>query len=383
MKIGFDGKRATKNLTGLGNYSRSLIAHMAKYFPQNQYFVYSPGLKNVPQINAFTKTTGVQLKFPDSKTLFWRSLGIKSQLKNDKIELYHGLSHELPIGIRNTGIPSIVTIHDLIFLRFPKFYGFIDRHIYKAKTSYACKQADHIIAISEKTKRDIVQYFNTNPAKIEVIYQSCDDSFKSRASAELKTLVRKKYNLPEQYILNVGTIETRKNLRCLIKALKTINEGCKLVVIGKKTTYYKQIEEEIQKLQLDSRVLFLQNIPYTDLPVIYQLATIFAYPSIYEGFGIPIIEALFSNVPVVAATGSCLEEAGGPYSRYVEPTDHQTLSNVINEILKNPAMQEEMKEKGMAYVQKFNNEHIANQLMQLYIKTLDKTVILPHATNRN
>lgn len=383
MKIGFDGKRAANNLTGLGNYSRSLIAHLAVYFPQNQYFVYSPGVKDLPQIKAFTKTKGVQLKLPETKKLLWRSLGIKNQLIKDKIDLYHGLSHELPLGIHSTGIPSIVTIHDLIFIRFPQHYGFIDRLIYKLKTKYACKQADCIIAISEQTKRDIVQLFKTDPNKIEVVYQSCDDSFKLPATDEMKTLVKKRYNLPDQYILNVGTIEPRKNLLSLIRALKTTDESAKLVVIGKKTAYFKLVEKEIQKLQLNDRVLFLQNIPFTDLPVIYQMASIFAYPSVYEGFGIPIIEALYSNVPVVAATGSCLEEAGGPSSLYVHPSDPTTLANVINRILIDPALRAEMKEKGMAYVQKFNNEHISKQIMQLYTKTLDKTVILPHAKNRN
>ncbi|SDL25924.1 Glycosyltransferase involved in cell wall bisynthesis [Pedobacter sp. ok626] len=370
MNIGFDGKRAANNLTGLGNYSRSLIAHLAKYFPQNQYFVYSPKVKDIPQVNAFVNTKAIHLKLPETKGLLWRSLGIKTQLLKDRIDLYHGLSHEIPIGIHKIGIPSVVTIHDLIFIKFPKNYGVIDRFIYNLKTKYACKHASSIIAISEQTKHDIIQLFNIAPDKIEVVYQSCDDSFKSPASVEAKKLVHKKYNLPDQYILNVGTIETRKNLLTLIKALKNVNEGYKLVVIGKKTDYYKLVEKEIQKLGLNDRVLFLQNVPFTDLPVIYQMATVFAYPSVYEGFGIPIIEALYSHVPVVAATGSCLEEAGGPDSVYVHPTDHTAMANVINRILASPDLQTEMKEKGIAYVQKFNNEHISNQMMQLYIKTL-------------
>lgn len=383
MNIGFDGKRAANNLTGLGNYSRSLIAQLAKYFPQNQYLVYSPKIKEHPQIKAFFKNKLVQLKLPASKSLLWRSLGIKSQLIKDKVDLYHGLSHELPLGIQNTGIPSIVTIHDLIFLKFPQQFGFIDRSIYKFKTKYACKKADRVIAISEQTKQDIVQFYHTDPGKIDVIYQSCDDSFKLEVNDDSKALVKRKYILPDQYILNVGTIETRKNLLSLIKALETIQHNCKLVVIGKKTAYFKLVDAEIQKLGLTNRVLFLQNIPFTDLPVIYQMATVFAYPSVYEGFGIPIIEALYSRVPVVAATGSCLEEAGGPHSRYVHPTDHPALANTINDILNSETLQSEMKEKGLAYVQKFNNEQISAQLMQLYTKTLDKTVILPYAKNRN
>jgi len=370
MNIGFDGKRAANNLTGLGNYSRSLIAHLAKYFPQNQYFVYTPKVKDKPQINAFTETKGIELTLPETKGILWRSLGIKAQLQKDKIDLYHGLSHELPIGIHKTGIRSVVTVHDLIFLKFPQNYGFIDRFIYRLKTKYACEHADRIIAISEQTKQDIIALYKTEPDKIEVVYQSCDDSFKSIATAEARERVKGQYELPEKYILNVGTIETRKNLLSLIKALKNIDASYKLVVIGKKTSYYKLVEKEIQNLGLQSRVLFLKDIPFTDLPVIYQMASLFAYPSIYEGFGIPIIEALYSNVPVVAATGSCLEEAGGPNSLYVHPDDHTALSKTINGILTNPALQKEMKEKGLVYVKKFDNEHISRQMMQLYLKTV-------------
>jgi glycosyltransferase involved in cell wall biosynthesis len=370
MIIGFDGKRAANNLTGLGNYSRSLIAHLARYFPQNQYFVYTPKTKDKPQIQAFTETKGISLKLPETKGMLWRSLGIKTQLQKDNIDLYHGLSHELPIGIHKTGIRSIVTIHDLIFLKFPQNYGFFDRLIYKLKTKYACEHADRIIAISEQTKQDIVALFKTDPDKIEVLYQSCDDSFKSMATQEIKDQVKDKYKLPAKYILNVGTIETRKNLLVLVKALKNIDGDYKLVVIGKKTGYFKMVEKEIQNLGLQNRILFLQQIPFTDLPVIYQMAALFAYPSIYEGFGIPIIEALYSNVPVVAATGSCLEEAGGPNSLYVHPDDHITLSKTINEILENTSLRKEMQESGLDYVKKFDNEHISRQMMQLYLKTV-------------
>lgn len=370
MNIGFDGKRATNNLTGLGNYSRSLIAHLAKYFPQNQYFVYSPKIKDNLQIKSFIETGCVHLKLPTPKRIFWRSLGIKTQLLKDKITLYHGLSHELPIGINKTGIPAVVTIHDLIFIRFPHYYGLIDRLIYRLKTKYACKYASKIIAISECTKQDIIEFYQIDADKIEVVYQSCDDSFKTAAPDKLKALVKKKYNLPDKYILNVGTIEPRKNLLTLIKSLKGINPHYKLVVIGKRTGYFKQIEKEIDLLKLNDRVLFLQNVPFTDLPLIYQHSSVFVYPSLYEGFGIPIIEALYSNVPVVAATGSCLEEAGGHDSLYVSPEDHTALTKAVNKILDSPDLQTEMKQKGIVYVQKFNNEVISKQIMKLYLETI-------------
>jgi len=370
FKIGFDGKRAANNLTGLGNYSRSLIEQLARQFPENKYFVYSPKVKSSKQIDTFFEQENIQLKLPSKSNFLWRSFNILKDLKHDGIQLFHGLSHEIPFSIQKTEIKSIVTIHDLIFLRFPKYYKFIDRKLYKWKSQSACKYADKIIAISEKTKADIVEFYEINPEKIEVIYQTCDDSFKTFLDQSVLDKIRLNYKLPEKYILNVGTIEERKNLKLIVQALKTVNEDYKLVVIGKQTPYFKSVEEEIEKLGLKNRILFLKNIPFADLPGIYQLATVFVYPSFYEGFGIPIIEALSSGIPTIAATGSCLEEAGGPTSIYISPVDSPSLSSAINQVLESPALQAEMKRKGLEFVQKFDSPVVTKQLMDCYINIL-------------
>jgi glycosyltransferase involved in cell wall biosynthesis len=366
MKIGFDGKRAANNLTGLGNYSRSLITQLAKFFPQNQYLVYTPKVKDNPQIRTFFTLKNILAKLPSSSKLLWRTIGIKNQLLADNIDIYHGLSHEIPLGIKKTGIPSVVTIHDLIFLKFPQYFKLIDRLIYRLKSEYSCTHADKIIAISEQTKRDIISFFNVEEEKIQVVYQSCDESFKIQIQEEMGLVVKDKYDLPDQYILNVGTIETRKNLLTLIQALPSIPPAYKLIVVGKKTPYKELVLEEIQKLSLTNRVLFLQDVPFTDLPAIYQMASLFVYPSFYEGFGIPIIEALYSEVPVIAAIGSCLEEAGGPGSIYVEPHNVAALSQAINEVLENPELQQQMKQNGSQYVQRFNLDRIADEMMSVY-----------------
>jgi glycosyltransferase involved in cell wall biosynthesis len=372
MNIGFDGKRAANNLTGLGNYSRSLIEHLAVQFPENQYYIYTPKKKEaIVSLPLFAKSN-VYLELPQEgkSKLFWRSIGIKKQLLADRIRLFHGLSHEIPLGIQHTEIKSIVTIHDLIFLRRPQYYKLIDRLIYKFKSKYACANADRIIAISEKTKEDIVEIYHVNPSKIDVIYQSCDDSFKTLSSTAEKEKIKEKYKLPDKYILNVGTIEARKNLLLVIKSLPKISDDFKLIVVGKETAYTTLVKKEIVNLSLQDRVIFLKNVPFKDLPLIYQLASIFVLPSYYEGFGIPIIEALYSNVPVVAATGSCLEEAGGPNSMYVSPDSKVDLANAINSVLTDKKLQETMKQKGLEYVQKFNNEIVNQQLMDCYLKTM-------------
>jgi glycosyltransferase involved in cell wall biosynthesis len=368
IKIGFDGKRAANNLTGLGNYSRSLIEQLANLFPNNIYNVYTPKVKSGRQIDNFFKNKNVHLKLPQSEKILWRSFGIVKDLMQDNIDIYHGLSHEIPFNIQKTNIKSVVTMHDLIFLRFPQYYKFIDRFLYRLKSKYACKNADKIIAISQKTKDDIVEFYNIDANKIDVIYQSCDDSFKIPLEKSRLEEIKSKYNLPEKYLLNVGTIESRKNLKLIVKVLKNINPEYKLIAIGKKTPYYKEVLEEIEKQNLSSRILFLKDIPFADLPGIYQMAKVFVYPSFYEGFGIPIIEALYSGVPVIAATGSCLEEAGGPNSLYVNPNDDKALADAINSVLSNNDLQNEMKIKGIEFVQKFNTAIVSQQLINVYQK---------------
>ncbi|MCD0490297.1 glycosyltransferase family 4 protein [Pedobacter sp. MC2016-14] len=374
MNIGFDGKRAANNTTGLGNYSRSLIEQLAHFFPQNRYLLYTPKVKKTRQVDAFFKLPQVLLQLPKTGAgvlgkLLWRSIGIKRQLMADKVDLYHGLSNEIPLRLKNE-LKTVVTIHDLIYLRFPKNYRYIDLKIYDFKSRYACANADRIVAISEQTKNDIIEFYGTEPSKIDVIYQSCDDSFKLLLSAEEKELIRKKYNLPEKFLLNVGTIETRKNLLLVVNALKNIPASYKLVVVGKEKDYATQVKKQIALQKLQDRVIFLKDIPFTDLPAIYQLSSIFVYPSFYEGFGIPIIEALFSNVPVIAATGSCLEEAGGPGSLYVNPSDANELTAAINRIIDDKSLQDEMKSAGLQFVQKFNNDPLARQMMDCYLKTI-------------
>jgi glycosyltransferase involved in cell wall biosynthesis len=360
MRIGYDGKRAANNLTGLGNYSRSLIAQLAQQFPKNEYFVYTPkkrvDIHNLPLF----KKENIHVRLPDPK---------QAKVLNDKIDIFHGLSHEIPVGLKKNGIKSIVTIHDLIFLRKPQYYKLIDRIIYRLKSKYACKHADKIIAISEKTKQDIITFYKTDPAKIEVVYQSCDDSFKTLVTTAEKEKIRGKYKLPSKYLLNVGTIEARKNLLLIIKALPKIDSTYPLVVIGKETSYATLVKKEIEKLGLQDRVIFLQDLPFSDLPSIYQMANIFILPSFYEGFGIPIIEALYGNIPVIAATGSCLEEAGGPSSCYISPNDVQALATTANKIIANETLQALMKQEGLKYVQRFNNDIVSKQLMDCYVSS--------------
>lgn len=376
MRIGFDGKRAVQNFTGLGNYSRYIVDILCQFGPENEYVLYAPKKRENKRLDKLTKQyQQLQLSYPTTSSWkklspLWRVWGVTRQLEKEKIDIFHGLSNELPLNIHQSEVKSIVTIHDLIFLHYPQYYHSIDRKIYTYKFRKACENADKIIAISECTKRDIIEFFRIPADKIEVVYQGCDPSFIHPVAEEKKREVRAKYQLPDHYILNVGSIEERKNALSAVQALMMLPEQIHLVIVGRHTEYTDKVEHFIKENKLEERVHIISNVPFDDLPAFYQLAEIFVYPSRFEGFGIPIIEALYSGIPVVAATGSCLEEAGGPDSIYVHPDDIKGMADAFKQIYTDPERKKNMIEKGHSFAKRFSEEKQAEEILNIYKKLM-------------
>lgn len=376
MKIAFDAKRAAQNRTGLGNYSRFILHILSKYGEKNnQYTLYIPNLKKTSLLKGLMSDPAFIIHSPNKFWHFFRSLwriwGITSDLTSQKINLYHGLSNELPLNIyKAKALKSIVTIHDLIFLHYPQYYKPIDRIIYNYKFRKACEHANKIIAVSECTKRDIINYYHIRPQKINVIYQGCDKKFDVLLSPAQKEDILSKYKITTPYILSVGSIEERKNLMLLAKALNYLPPKCQVIAVGKRTSYTKKIEDYLIRKKLNNRFRIIHNVSFSDLPAIYQSASIFVYPSRFEGFGIPLLEALKSGVPVVGCTGSCLEEAGGPDSIYVSPDNEKELAEAILKIWNNEEIKTKMIQKGFEYASSFNEEKLYNDLFKTYQEVL-------------
>jgi glycosyltransferase involved in cell wall biosynthesis len=368
LKIAFDAKRAFFNSSGLGNYSRGVIDMMTEYFPSNNYFLYTPSPKpntiyKTPE-NALLKTP--ERLFDKAFPAYWRSYGMLNQLKTNDIDIFHGLSNELPLNIHKLKAKKIVTIHDLIFLRYPELYRVWDRNIYEKKIKYCCEVADKIISISEHTKSDIIEFIGTDEKKIITVYQTCNKRFKKTFDDEnLKSIINK-YNLPEEFLLYVGTIEKRKNLLSIVKSFKIIKSQIPLVVVGRPTKYLKEINEFIRQKDLSGKVLFYHNVSNEELPSFYRLAKIFIYPSVFEGFGIPIIEALYSGIPVITSTGSCFSEAGGTDSIYVSPENAEEIADSIDKLLSDQKLLTKMSINGLQFVQKFDDRKVAEDLMNVY-----------------
>lgn len=365
MKIAFDGKRFFNNASGLGNYSRDLVRILATDFPRNQYIILNK--EQSERGKKILEIPGVSFK-KTSKGNFSRQFQMGKDAQNIDAYIFHGLSGELPLKWNNKPIKKIVTVHDLIFMRFPQYYSFFDRKIHFWKFKNAAKQADLIIAISEQTKKDIIKFLNVPESKIRVVYQGCHQSFKEMQSSEFLNSVKEKFCLPEKFILNVGTIEERKNLLNIVKAIT--GTDIPMVVIGKKTTYFNKVEKFIKKNKLQNQIFFLENVSMEELAAVYKLAEIFVYPSVFEGFGIPVIEALFSGTSVITSNTSCLPEAGGPDSLYVNPTQPEDLKSKILFLWNNEAERKRRVEKGLEYAQRFSDDNIARDLMNVYSEVL-------------
>jgi len=368
MRIGFDAKRAFYNKSGLGNYSRDTITSLQTYHPENEYFLYTPRKKK--PIHFLNRNKRVHIVKPKSINRFyqsyWRSINLGNRISRDKLDIYHGLSNELPANIIHTKTKSVVSIHDLIFMRYPELYNSVDREIYQQKFFEASLAADKIIAISKQTKEDIISFFHTREEDIEVIYQGCNPMFYEAVDDEEKQKVCDKYNIPNEFILSVGTLEKRKNALQILEGMSIHNIDYPVVFVGKPTAYLKELHHYIREQKIESQVFFLHDVPNRDLPAIYQTASVFVYPSIFEGFGIPILEALNSSTPVITNKFGCFMEAGGDAAMYVNPNHSEEIGVAIDTILSDKEKASSMIEKGKKRSKHFKQDKIAEQLNNLY-----------------
>ncbi|HEY8402810.1 MAG TPA: glycosyltransferase family 1 protein [Cytophagaceae bacterium] len=367
LRIAFDAKRAFNNYSGLGNYNRYIIDSLRKFYPENQYLYYTPKLINKEYQDKLKKEEVIlPSSFLDS--LFpslWRTFRLLQEAAKAKADIFHGLSNELPL--LDSNIKKVVTIHDLIFLRYPELYSPIDRIIYNIKFKKACQMADVVIAISEQTKRDIVDFYNIPESKVRVVYQDCNSVYHQKLDSATLKNISNKYSLSSGYILCVGTLEKRKNQLTLLKAF--LSAGIKdlhLVFVGKSTGYKKTLDDFIVQNALQSRISFLSNVPVEDMPGIFQNSLAVLYPSVFEGFGLPVLEGINSGIPVITSKGSCFSEAGGGGALYVQPNDVEELAQAIRLVIEDTKVRSELIAAGNAHALQFRPEKTMPELLSVY-----------------
>ena len=390
MIIGYDAKRAFRNNTGLGNYSRMLIGGVWNEGCRTKnnvganndlpILLYTPSVKGRHEhyFDKFKKNDeGANNDLPVLKVVapkgvwrllksVWRSVGVSCAVKHDGVELFHGLSHELPYGLPKR-VKKVVTMHDLIVMRFPEFFKPADRVIHRLKMRHACRVADVVVAISEQTKRDLVELMGIEEEKIRVVYQSCDSIFWIGGKEIRSQEVRSKYGLPERYILCVGTLEERKNQMRVIEAMKRLPEEVALVLVGRpRGTYGQQILQSAS-----DRIRLLSKADFADFPALYNGAVASVYMSRFEGFGIPVLESMCCDCPVVTSNVSSMPEAGGDAALYADPNDCETVAAHLRRLLEDEAFRQQIIDKGRIQKLEFAPEKVTADMMAVYNDLLD------------
>lgn len=368
MRIAFDAKRYFHNKTGLGNYSRKVVHALSTYYPQHDYFLCDskPEISTMKIAEHCTVLSPHNLTMPDA---FWRSYSIAQDLKKYQIQIYHGLSNELPLSFPLSDIKSVVTIHDVIYRLYPHYYPLIDRLIYDKKVELACKKSDRVIVTSYQTKSDLSIYYNVDPGKVEVVYQSV---VMPEVNAEKHFEHAQKFNLLLPYFLFVGRIEERKNLLNSLKAFKELNHpDLKFYVVGTGGRY-KEVCEAYAEEHLKGRVVFYENVSNVELSSFYKYSLALIYASYYEGFGIPILEAQMMRTPVITSQYGCFQEIGSVAALYVKPDDISSIAEAMQKVITDMSLRSELQACGLENVKRFTPQQFATDLMAVYQSLLNK-----------
>lgn len=285
------------------------------------------------------------------------------------VELFHATEHLLP---PLNGVPTVLTVHDMIFKLFPEHQKPLNYWYLNATMPLYCRRASAIITVSESSKQDIVANYGVDPTKITVIYESAATEFAPALPTAVEEM-RRRYGLPERYLIHVGTIEPRKNLTRLIEALQTLRDvglTIPLVVVGGKGWLYDDFFRRLEELEVRDAVYFPGYVPSLELPVLYSGATMAVTPSLYEGFGLPVLEAMACGTPVVCSKTSSLPELGAEAAHYFDPHDIEEIAATIHQVWTDDNLQNDMRRRGKSQAAKFSWERAADETLSVYNKLL-------------
>lgn len=370
LVIAFDAKRLFNNFTGLGNYSRTLLKNLQTYYPGHEYHLFTPKIKKNDETAYFLDESKFIIHTPKNYNPFWRTFGMSTEINELKPDIFHGLSHEIPFGL-NSKIKTLITFHDLIYEKFPDQFGWWDKKIYHLKYKSSAFRANHITAISESTKSDLINTYHIPSEKISVNFQSCNDIFQLEDEHEENLKVE--LAGIKDYYLYVGSIIERKGLLQTIIAFAQLPESAKkpFVVVGNgNKNYISKVRDMIRYYELEEYFYFIKGISNPELISVYDHCYALVYPSVYEGFGIPVIEALFRKKPVITSDISSLPEAAGPGAILVDPYSPKDIAKAIL-WLNDPKVYKEVSEKGHQYVKsRFSSCETTKSLMELYFDLL-------------
>lgn len=378
MRIGLDARLAFYDKTGIGQYTRALLAYLPGVSTdQDHYFLFCD---RQPVVNPWSDPRLSIVPIPRKQRILWTNFSLPPHLKTKQIDLYHGVCNfELPI---RKVCPYVVTIHDLIPLFFPKLVPKKHLILFRVLMGWVVRIADKIITDSNSSKKDILDRFEIPEEKIQVIYLAHHAAYHPISDRNKIKSILEKYHLNGKYLLFTGVLEPKKNLLRLIEAfhlLKTqINpdKDLKLVLVGGKGWGYVKTGENlsrlIEKRQLKGEVFFTGYVSEEDLPYLYNGAELFVFPSLYEGFGLPVLEAMACGTPVVTSKVSSLPEIVGEAGKLVDPYDPWNIAEGISEVLTNQTLRQSMIEKGLQRASLFSWQQTAAETLAVYRSVLQR-----------
>lgn len=371
LKIGIDYTAALKQGGGIGRYTRGLITTLAQLDQQHRYLLlYTPdspmaGLRTFDnQPNFSHKQYPLRERW---MTIGWHrfNLPLPVETFTGPVDLFHSPNFILPPAHR---AKTLLTVHDLSFIRHPQ--GAVDklRRWLEKVVPRSLARADHILADSHSTKQDLIDIYNISPSQITVVGAGVESRFQPITKPSALKQVTDKYNLPSKFILGVGTLEPRKNFTGLIEAFShsAVCETHHLVIAGGKGWLYDDIFAAAESSAVADRIHLIGFVADEDLPTLYSLADVFAYPSHYEGFGIPVIEAMACGTPVVCADNSCLPEVAGNSAVQITATDRNALANALHQLVTDFSLREKVISEGFQQAKQFNWPTAAQRLLTVY-----------------
>jgi len=363
MRIAIDANPMFLTRSGIGNYTYHLICQLIRADQANEYYLYNTATKD-QELGGLKLGENVQVVCFPRMLSWWRA-------RQDQIDVYHGTSYQLWTQGK---VGSVVTMHDLALVRFPEFSKRLLGERWPIyKTRKTLERATRVIAVSHHTANDIREFYGIPAEKVRVIYHGVGEEFYSPCDPEARRAVIAKYQIPlENYILYVGGSDPRKNLARLLEAFSLLLKkmGPLILVVTGGMDRGGEVYQKISRLGLEKHVVLTGHLPPQDLRYLYSAARLFVYPSLYEGFGIPILEAMASGIPVVTSNTSSLPEVSGNAALLVDPYDVQAMSRGMQKVLDDPRFASLLRAKGLERVKEFSWEKAARQTLKVYQECL-------------
>ncbi len=359
-RFGFEKNTGLPNRVGSSEFCYQLLMALSKVENKNKYFIYLPV---EPTSDMPKETSNWKYEVIKSKKIWTiTALGKKLIKNNDKLDVFFSPTHYVPFMF---SIPTVISILDVSYIHFPKLFNNKDLIKLKYWGKYSIGRSKKIITISESSKSDIIKTYQLNSETVEVVYPGVkNDLNKSKKELSMDDL-SKNFGVDEKYILFVGTLQPRKNIVRLIEAFSKIDSNVLLVIIGRKGWQFEEILDAPNKFEVKERVIFLENIVDEDLPAFYENAEFFILPSLYEGFGLPVLEAMKYDCPVITSNVSSLPEAGGNAALYVDPKDTDDISKNMQKLLDDKELRSELVKKGKEQIKKFSWQQSAKDTLKV------------------